>query len=367
MRQSVIQSVLLRAAGAVSFVAVLVAASFVGAQDAPNHVVLVPSRGTTPFAAAVQAQAQYVAAYGDMRESLSMARKINAQAVAQEIKNSVDYIDAYFKGRAINKEARAKENPNYLARQEHLYDVRKRMIEKHLDQGSKVETLNWLLGELSVPVLSNQYMVGRGALSESPLNHKLLADDLSQLMLTAGGGHAISAGEGKSLEVHWPLALREADNAETTAARESFEQARADLFDDLRENRQVSEKTQKKLLQAVNGLFVALENAYPHKRRDDPGEFLDYNTAKQYLRSLLTATRAAVNSRSPHELDGSLRFQGGGVVELLQHMYRNGLRFAPPPAGGQHVYDALYEHLRALYVQFGQDQAAAAAPGAAPP
>ena len=132
-------------------------------QDAPNHVVLVPSRGTTPFAAAVQAQVQYVAAYGDMRESLSMARKINAQAVAQEIKNSVDYIDAYFKGRAINKEARAKENPNYLARQEHLYDVRKRMIEKHLDQGSKVETLNWLLGELSVPVLSNQYMVGRGA------------------------------------------------------------------------------------------------------------------------------------------------------------------------------------------------------------
>jgi hypothetical protein len=94
---------------------------------------------------------------------------------------------------------------------------------------------------------------------------------------------------------------------------------------------------------------------------------LDYSAAKQYLRSLLASTRWAINTRNPHELDGSLRFQGGGVVELLQHMYRNGLRFAPPQSGGQRVYDSLYEHLRALYVRFGQDQAAAAAPAAAPP
>ncbi len=366
MPQPLIPSVFFRAAACILAGAVLFAASFVGAQEVQNHV-LIPSRGTTPLAAQIQAQAQYVAAYGDMRQSLALARKINAQAVEQEIKNSVEYVDAYFKGRAINKEARAKENPNHLAREDHLYEVRKKMVEKHLDQGSKVDVLNWLLAELSVPVLSNQYMVGRGALTESPLNQKLAADDLNQLMLTSGGGRAVSAGEGKALEVHWPLALRDPDNAETTAARESFEQARADLFDDLRENRQVSDKTQKKLLLAANSLFVALENAYPGKRRSDPGEFLDYNAAKQYLRSLLAATRWAINTRSPHELDGSLRFQGGGVVELLQHMYRSGLRFAPPQPGGQRIYDALYEHLRALYVQFGQDQAAAAAPGSPPP
>ena len=102
----------------------------------------------------------------------------------------------------------------------------------------------------------------------------------------------------------------------------------------------MSDKTQKKLLLAANSLFVALENAYPGKRCSDPGEFLDYNAAKQYLRSLLAATRWAINTRSPHELDGSLRFQGGGVVELLQHMYRSGLRFAPPQPGGQRIYDA---------------------------
>jgi hypothetical protein len=200
------------------------------------------------------------------------------------------------------------------------------------------------------------------------LNQKLSAEELEHLMLSGGGGSVVPAGGGKALEVHWPLALRDPDNAEITAARERFEQARADLFDDLRESHQASEKTQKKILQAVNSLFVALENAYPRKRRDEPGEFLDYNAAKQYLRSLLAASRWAISTRNPHELDGSLRFQGGGVVELLQHMYRNGLHFAAPQPGGQRVYDALYDHLRALYVQFGQDQAAAAAaPGSPPP
>ena len=131
-------------------------------QESQNHVVLIPSRGTTPLSAEIQAQRSTWPPTATCANRLAIARKINAQAVAQEIKNSVDYVDAYFKGRAVNKEARAKENPNYLARQEHLYDVRKKMVEKHLGQGSNVDTLNWLLAELSVPVLSNQYMVGHG-------------------------------------------------------------------------------------------------------------------------------------------------------------------------------------------------------------
>ena len=367
MLRPLLQSVFVRSAGCFLLGAVSLAASPVAAQEAQNHVVLIPSRGTTPLAAQIQAQAMYVAAYGDMVESVAIAREINAKAVAQEIKNSVDYVDAYFKRRAINREARAKENPNYLAREEHLYDVRKKKVEKHLEQGNKVDALNWLLGELSVPILSNQYLVGRGTLAESPLNQKLSPEDLQHLMLSGGGGLVVPATGGKALEVHWPLALRDPDNADTTAARERFEQARADLFDDLRDSRQASDKTQKKLLQAVNGLFVALENAYPHKRRDDPAEFLDYNAAKQYLRSLLAATRLAITTRNPHELDGSLQFQGGGVVELLQHMYRNGLHFGTPQPGGQRVYDALYDHLRALYVQFGQDQNAAAGAGGGAP
>ena len=58
-----------------------------------------------------------MAAYGDMVESVAMARRINAQAVALEIQNSVAYVDAYFKRREINRDRRAKEDPNYMERE----------------------------------------------------------------------------------------------------------------------------------------------------------------------------------------------------------------------------------------------------------
>ena len=71
------------------------------------------------FRRQIEAEAQYVAAYGDMVESVAIARKINAQAVALEIQNSIDYVDAYFKRRELNRQWRAKENPNYLESEKH--------------------------------------------------------------------------------------------------------------------------------------------------------------------------------------------------------------------------------------------------------
>ena len=81
--------------------------------QAPQHVVLPPAFGGTPLSHQIHAEAAYVAAYGDMVKSVAMRRKINAQAVALEIQNLVAYVDAYFKRREINREARAKEDPSY--------------------------------------------------------------------------------------------------------------------------------------------------------------------------------------------------------------------------------------------------------------
>ena len=90
-----------------------------------------------------------------------MARKINAEAVALEIQNSVDYVDAYFKRREINREARAKENPNYLEREKHRQAVLERRVEEQyqdLLRGNVTDPLNWLLRELSSPVVAYQYL-----------------------------------------------------------------------------------------------------------------------------------------------------------------------------------------------------------------
>ena len=62
-----------------------------------------PPAAEPRFRTRFQAQASYVAAYGNMVESVAVARKINAEAVALEIQNSVDYVDAYFKRREMNR------------------------------------------------------------------------------------------------------------------------------------------------------------------------------------------------------------------------------------------------------------------------
>lgn len=129
------------------------ASCFVWPWGAPNqHIFLPPAAGATPLSVQIQSEAYYVAAYGDMLESAATARKINADAVAQEIQNSVAYVDAYFKRRELNREWRAKEDPNYLEREKHRQEVLKRRVEEQYQdilKGDVTGPLNWLLRELT--------------------------------------------------------------------------------------------------------------------------------------------------------------------------------------------------------------------------
>jgi len=58
--------------------------------------------------------------------------------------------------------------------------------------------------------------------------------------------------------------------------------------------------------------------------------------------------------------DGSYKFQGKSLVELLQHMSRNGLEFAPPEAGDEGTYNRLFLGLRNVYLNLMPDASAAA-------
>jgi hypothetical protein len=74
---------------------------------------------------------------------------------------------------------------------------------------------------------------------------------------------------------------------------------------------------------------------------------------------LLATTHRVLNVHDSRILDGGLSFQGDSLVGLLQHMYQAGLEFAPPEPGGEGVYKALFQNLRALYMTIGPDRAAA--------
>ena len=292
------------------------------------------------------------------------ARKINAQAVALEIQNSIDYVDAYFKRRELNRQWRAKENPNYLESEKHRQEVLERRVkEQYQDvmRGDVTGTLNWLLRELSRPVVSYQYMLGGKSLVQPEMEAKLTARDLQLIRLTDGGGKAsrlvFAAADGNVLLPHWPVSLR---GDECAAARDNYERTRNAVVKEVQAQGKMSYENQIRLMQDINGLFLALENAYPKERRKTSAEFLDYNAGKSFVRTLLAAANRTSKINDASVFSGSLRYQGESLVGLIQHMYQNGLEFAPPEPGGEGVYKTLFQNLRALYISMGQERPPAA-------
>jgi hypothetical protein len=327
-----------------------------------QHLFIAPAAATTPLSAQIQAEAAYVAAYGGMLESAAVARNINAQAVAMEIQNSVAYVDAYFKRRELNREWRAKENPNYLEREKRLQDTLKRRVEEQyqdVQRGDVTKTLNWLLRELANPVVAYRYLPANQTLRGSQIDRLLTRRDLEQIRLSDGGTKAsrlvFTAADGKPLLLHWPLGLR---GPEFDVPRTNYERSLEDVIRDIKTNGQASYANQTQVMTRVNELFLALEEAYPKERRQNPSDFLTYATAKRVLQSTLASTHRALTSNDAILLSGGLRFEGDTLIGLLEHMYKNGFEFTTPEPGGEGVYKNLFQSLRSLYVNIGPNRPA---------
>jgi hypothetical protein len=213
-----------------------------------------------------------------------------------------------------------------------------------------------LLRELSRPVVSYQYLLGGKNLVQPEIDAKLTARDLQFIRLTDGGSKAsrlvFAAADGSVLLPHWPFGLR---GNECAAARDSYERTRDAVVKEIQAQGKLSHENQTKLMQDINGLFVALEAAYPSERRKTPAEFLDYTTGKRFVQTLLAAAHRAIAVNDASVFNGGLRFQGESLLGLIQHMYQNGLEFAPPEPGGEGVYKTLFQNLRALYISMGQE------------
>jgi hypothetical protein len=253
-----------------------------------------------------------------------------------------------------------------LDAEKHRQAVLKRRVEEQYQdvlRGDVTKTLNWLLRELSGPVVAYRYLPADQSLAHSAVDQKLTDRDLHLIRLTDGGSQAsrlvFAAADGKILQAAWPLGLR---SPECAAARENYERTRDAVVKDLEEKRQPTSESQTQLMQDVNALFVALDNAYPKERLKNPSEFLTYSAAKRFLQSTLAASHRAISTTDPQVFGGGLRFRGDSTVGLIEHMYQSGLEFAPPVPGGEGVYKTLFQGLRTLYMRIASEQPLAEAP-----
>ena len=329
-------------------------ARMIYAQDTQpqGQISLPPAFGGTPYSFGVEAEAKYVAAQGAFLESAAIARKINAEAVAKEIQNSVEYVDAYFKRQELNKQWREKlkspQHETYLEHEKKLKEVMGLRIDQYFNdtlKGDVTRELNYLLQELYFV----QYM-SPGDLD--PLDSQLTKPQLNQIWLTDGGPAnsklVFNLGNGGMLNNPWPYVLR---GKEFAAQRTEFEVSRDALVKEIQEQGQAGPDNGERLRKSVIQLWAALETTYPQERRMEPADFLEYSSAKGFLQSLLVQVDRALKTNDSSAFNGALNFKGDTLLGLLQHMSKLGLTFDRPRPGGEALYHSLFMSMRKLYLE----------------
>jgi hypothetical protein len=83
---------------------------------------------------------------------------------------------------------------------------------------------------------------------------------------------------------------------------------------------------------------------------------VEYITSKRFLLALWGSVDRATTTKDVSVFSGRLGFQGKTVVDLLQHMCGSGLQFAPPEPGGERVYQKLFNTMRGLYLNVGEEK-----------
>ena len=326
------------------------------AQDERSHVnvYLHTATGATPLSAVIDAQARYLVAYGDCLESLAIARKIHAEAYQIELRNWVDEVDAYFKRRELNRLWRRKENPDYVeheARRQRALDRQMREQFERFAESDLAGRLNWLLMKLSGPAIGVRHLDAGRSRSISALDTEI-SDEAKHKIWVTDGGRAGSRlvcrlSDGEILKTPWPPALR---RPECDVARASYEAALAKVKEEIRTRQLVTYGSHRQCVDALNVLFATLEDTYSQEDRKDVVLFMEYNSAKNYLRSVMAQLGRTISTSDLSVLSGSLRFEGKTVGELIQHMTERGVLFAPPQAGDEGTYRRLLTDLSNVYV-----------------
>lgn len=330
-----------------------------------GHIWLPPSWGATPLSTVIQAEASYIAAAGDYLESAAIARRHHAAAAEHEMRNALLWVDTYFGMREKNRAWRLKENPNFLMREEKRQKVMADRIDKffqHTLKGDVTEEINWLLRELSGPALAYQYMPGDKTLADSNLDEKLGPRDLRLIRLADGSrGLVFAADEGEVLKTNWPRALR---GPEFESVRGHFERTRDEVLKEFKDKGKLSWESEQRLMAAVDRVAAAFSAAYPREVRLESGPaYLEYAAGKRFVQALAAGAYRAINTTDRWMLDGSLKFTGDSVVDLVHHMYQNGLEFAPPEPGAEGVYRKVFLAMRGLYLGLAPDNALPPPPG----
>lgn len=321
-----------------------------------HHILLPPSYGATPLSTIIHAKAALVAATGDFLQSAATARLTRSHAAKQEMQNSVEWVRTYFQRKEINRQYRRQ--PNYIEHERANNVMTKSLIRSDYQVELKTDPsdkLNFMLLELNVNALPQRfYPGGRDTLVDSEIDPKLSPDDIHHIRLNDGGAGSARLSfraDEVALKTSWPRVFRvkalEAPRIEVEWARDAAVEELKATGDEL------SYKTSQDLREKVDALAAAFKAEYPKERRLKSMEtFSEYLAGQRFLQSFAVGVHKMITREDQRAFDGSFRFEGDSVADLIGHMHKFGLKFDPRQPGDEGVYEKLFVTMRHFYLRF---------------
>lgn len=341
---------------------VVVLSRIAAAQDNPPgnvHILLPPSYGATPISAQINAEAAYIAAMGDFLISTGIARRHHAIAADQEMDNMVKWVRTYFERKKLNRDYREEEYRTFLDRERDLNHLAESMVEDSFQveiQGDVTDKLNWILHELDARAPETAFLPDtKDSIIDTDADRKLPASSIHHLRFTDGGrqnGKVLQfrADSAEALKIRWPHALLD---PKLEKSRLQFEGVKLQVIDEFKVLEELSFESQRQLMNSVDALSIAYNAAWPRSRRmASAADYMTFTAGRRCLQSLALNVYRAIETNNHQAFDGSYRFEGNSVADLVHHMRTYGLEFAPPEAGDEGAYRELFFSLRTIYKRF---------------
>jgi hypothetical protein len=179
-------------------------------------------------------------------------------------------------------------------------------------------------------------VVRSGKLNRGP-NIGLEEDTLKHINLTDKSSRGNVGLLKDGVKLHWPQVLRGEDFEKPA---KELEVTLRNAVEQIKELKKVSTTT----LNDADALYKQLTNRLNDSADDlSPAEYIE---ARRYLNQVGQAVRALKDPKAANYFNNTWNAKGKTVAELVDHLRKEGLEFAPATSGDEAAYTALYNALR---------------------
>jgi hypothetical protein len=142
-------------------------------------------------------------------------------------------------------------------------------------------------------------------------------------------------------QLFWPRAFQE---AQFDKPRKRLDRNLKIAVTDLKSK----EPVERGVLNDIEADMKDLEEQLASKKTVDSMSVTNWMEARKYLNQLRRAVRSLSDPRAANYFNNTWTAKGRTVAELVSHLQKEGLRFAPAAPGDEAAYNALYQALRSF-------------------